>query len=130
MTPEIDNETMETIKRRTDIMSRVWEHYEHARKKHPYFADRLILKSDFLLWEHRLAGVRHWMGIERKKKMTSAETALLCENAEMFAAIEEGNTAAAIEEAYDAIAVLLRTIDVLEGRQPLGDPSKQSTTTK
>ena len=113
-----------------EMITKIREHYEHAKAKRPYFADRLILKSDFPLWEHRLAGVRHWMGIERKKKMTSAETVLLCENAEMFAAIEQGETAAAIEEAYDAIAVLLRTIDVLEGRQPLGDPSKQSTTTK
>lgn len=28
----------------------------------------------------------------------------------------------AVEECYDAIAVLLRTIDVLEGRQKLGKP--------
>ena len=128
MTPEIDNETMETIKRRTDIMSRVWEHYEHAREKHPYFADRLIVSGSTPLWSKRLEGVRSWLAKEIEKGKASAETVLLCENAEMFTEIEEGNTSAAIEEAYDAIAVLLRTIDVLEGRQPLGDPDKSTTT--
>ena len=34
--------------------------------------------------------------------------------------------AAAVEECYDAIAVLLRVIDVLEGRQPLGRPDNLS----
>lgn len=32
--------------------------------------------------------------------------------------------AAAVEECYDTIAVLLRMVDVLEGRQKLGKPNK------
>lgn len=34
----------------------------------------------------------------------------------MLYAFTAGNTAAAVEECYDAIAVLLRVVDVLEGR--------------
>jgi hypothetical protein len=44
----------------------------------------------------------------------------------MNEAIANGDTDAAIEEAYDAIAVLLRVIDVLEGHQELGSPNKES----
>ena len=33
-------------------------------------------------------------------------------------------TAAAVEELYDVIAVLLRTIDVIEGRYKLGKPEE------
>jgi hypothetical protein len=57
--------------------------------------------------------------------MVSTETVLLCEVAEMFAAIEHCKMKEAIEEAYDCIAVLLRIVDVLEGRQALGNPTKK-----
>lgn len=43
-------------------------------------------------------------------------------------AIANGNTAHAVEECYDAISVLLRTIDVLEGRQKLGKPETKGET--
>ena len=35
-----------------------------------------------------------------------------------------GHPELAVEECYDAIAVLLRVIDVLEGRQELGRPER------
>ena len=50
--------------------------------------------------------------------------ALNCEVEEMLNAIVHGETEKAIEEAYDVIAVLMRVIDVLEGRQTLGKPKK------
>ena len=37
-----------------------------------------------------------------------------------------GNAERAVDEAYDAIAVLLRIIDVLEGRQKLGKPEENA----
>jgi hypothetical protein len=37
----------------------------------------------------------------------------------------KGDIAAAVEECYDAIAVLLCVVDVLEGRQALGNPAKK-----
>lgn len=50
------------------------------------------------------------------------DTLLNCEVWEVHEAIMKGDTAQAVEECYDAIAVLLRVVDVLEGRQKLGKP--------
>lgn len=44
--------------------------------------------------------------------------------AEVCNAIARGDNAHAVEECYDTIAVLLRMVDVLEGRQCLGKPEK------
>jgi uncharacterized protein YabN with tetrapyrrole methylase and pyrophosphatase domain len=46
-----------------------------------------------------------------------------CECWEVAEALANGDTAHAVEELYDCVAVLLRTIDVLEGRQKLGKPT-------
>jgi hypothetical protein len=51
-----------------------------------------------------------------------------CEVWEAMEAFVNGNTAHAVDECYDAIAVLLRTIDVLEGRQKLGKPETKGET--
>lgn len=40
----------------------------------------------------------------------------------MSAALANGDKAQAVEELYDVIAVLLRTVYALEGRQKLGRP--------
>lgn len=55
--------------------------------------------------------------------MVKPTTILECEMAEVHEAYARGEMAHAVEECYDAIAVLLRTIDVLEGRQAFGDPN-------
>ena len=49
---------------------------------------------------------------------------VLCEMWEVNEAIADGDTARAVEECYDVIAVLLRAIDVIEGRQKLGKPEE------
>lgn len=45
---------------------------------------------------------------------------------EVFEALVSGDKTHAVEELYDCVAVLLRTIDVLEGRQKLGKPETNS----
>ena len=45
-----------------------------------------------------------------------------CEVWEATEALANGDKAQAVEELYDCISVLLRTVDVLEGRQALGKP--------
>ncbi len=118
----------ELIARRATTMERIWEHYEHAREKHPYFCDIIDtnnLPFDFAGWSledcrNRLAhasatGVVTWLDL------------LDCEKYEAQVEINRGNSAAAIDECLDAIAVLLRVIDVLEGRQKLGKPEKGAT---
>lgn len=113
----------ELIARRADAMERIWEHYEHAREKHPYFCDDISLEIQefdhvgFMLSDYRKR-IEHSM-----QRRCLAWTDLLgCETYEVLEALQKGDPAAAIEEAYDAIAVLLRVVDVLEGRQKLGEP--------
>ena len=43
---------------------------------------------------------------------------------EIIDALVRGDHAAAIAEIMDAVSVLLRVADVLQGRQELGDPAK------
>jgi hypothetical protein len=50
---------------------------------------------------------------------------LTCELFEAEKEMAVGNKKRAIEELLDMIAVCLRGIDVLEGRQALGDPAKK-----
>ena len=104
-------------------IEKIQEHYDHAREKHPCFCD--IIKDNDLPFD--FAG---WHLGECRKRLVHAKAAnvvcwdelLDCEKYEAMVEINSGNAAAAVEECYDAIAVLLRTIDVLEGRQKLGKP--------
>ena len=107
--------------------ARIAAHYDHARAKHPRFADLFYRGekkesfkgfADYLLYKWREAVAT---GIERND--LDAISVLMCEMAETIHAYAHGNKAAAVEECYDAIAVLLRMVDVLEGRQALGDPN-------
>ena len=103
------------------VESRIWAHYDHAREKHPHFCDELTR------WEQHAAMLLEY---ESRRNLATrveigdfgADDVLQCELAELMNAVLNGHTADAIEEAYDCIAVLLRVIDVLEGRQQLGKP--------
>lgn len=115
-----------------EIIEKIREHYEHAKKKHPYFCDRLYLsqgmstKEDMLSYlQSKLKRIRQSLAADKECGRLCADLVLNCELVEIEEAICLGNTAAAIEECYDAIAVLLRIIDVLEGRQTLGNPAKK-----
>lgn len=109
------------------VVLKIAEHYCHAKRKHPYFADMLFLWDDNDVEEAKryLESVRMLLNIERKQGRVYAETLANCEVAEVCDAIARGDKAAAVEECYDAIAVLLRMVDVLEGRQKLGKPKDE-----
>lgn len=107
------------------VVLKIAEHYRHAKRKHPYFADRLFIDdNDAEEAKRDLESVRMLLNIERKQGKVYAETLANCEVAEVCDAIARGDKAAAVEECYDAIAVLLRVVDVLEGRQALGKPKE------
>lgn len=107
-------------------IEKIQEHYDHAREKHPYFADRLFIDdNDAEEAKRDLESVRILLNIERKQGKVYAETLANCEVAEICEVLARGDKTAAVEECYDAIAVLLRLIDVLEGRQQLGRPEKR-----
>lgn len=104
---------------------RVAKHYAHAREKHPYFCDVItraelpdIQQARKYIQEANEAGYAvcdvRAVNLITDKLMEILESHL------------KGDTARAVERCYDAIAILLRTIDVLEGRQKLGKPENES----
>jgi hypothetical protein len=102
-------------------ISNILKHYAHAKEKHPYFCDIITCISESGA-DTRLDIYRSTLKAEADNGCVKADTVLMCEFYEAIQAYKHGDTANAIEECYDAIAVLLRTIDVLEGRQKLGKP--------
>ena len=102
--------------------ARIAAHYEHARAKHQCFADLMFVKEEEPSFvENAASRLEIWRMITSLGK-TDAESVLMCEFAEARHAYAQGNKAAAVEELYDTVAVLLRMVDVLEGRQKLGNP--------
>lgn len=103
---------------------RVEKHYAHAVQKHPHFCDRLL--PDWPIRE-----IKNCIAVNLDRARTRIKAGVRdhnllwneiadCEVWEATEALANGDTAHAVEECYDAIAVLLRTIDVLERRQALG----------
>lgn len=113
---------------------RIESHYAHAREKHPYFCDKLlpnrvracIMEGDdvYQAIVANLKFARRVIEVSKKNNNTTWFEILNCEVLEALETIASGDTAAAVEELYDCVALLLRTIDVLEGRQPLGKPEE------
>ena len=102
--------------------ARIAAHYEHARAKHPYFVDAMFVKEKEKSFANDAdSRLSIWRIIASLGK-TDAESVLMCELAEARQAYAQGNKAAAVEELYDTVAVLLRMVDMLEGRQKLGNP--------
>lgn len=135
------NEQIPMDRRYTEAMAefyahhsdRICNHYIHAREKHSYFCDTIApvdldkedkegLADYREAVKRRLSDMRSDIEVLIKKGELDWNDLVLCELWEVDEAIANGDTAHAIDECYDAIAVLLRTIDVLEMRQKLGKP--------
>lgn len=102
-------------------VSNILEHYAHAKEKHPYFCDLVLWDDEPSFTAGSLRVARARLKVAIKSNSVSAINDLLdCELREFSDALANGDKAQAVEELYDAIAVLLRTIDVIEGRQKLG----------
>ena len=116
------------------------KHYRHARAKHPYFADGISYSErtgDDIRDQIRAKYANGLLTIRRRFVREAsdigcimAECVLDCEIAEVYSALAHGDTAHAVEECYDVIAVIMRMIDVLQGRQALGKPMKRKTNKK
>ena len=102
---------------------RALDHYRHALEKHPYFADTLASRSAI---KELVANELEWQRVKLQNEIDDGRaTAFQVANVEIMEicdAIVKGDIAAAVGECYDAIAVLLRMVDALEGRQKLGKP--------
>lgn len=110
--------------RRRETFAEIERHYNRAKERHPYFCDRLFstwagcnIKE---LTRRTLDDIRARIKDGGRYGNLMWSEILDCEVCEVTDAIVNGDTEAAVNECYDCIAVLLRTIDVLEGRQKLG----------
>lgn len=107
------------------VVSAIERHYNHAKEKHPYFCD--IVTRD--LWtvkdiQDNLKRVRQYIEQDIARHEVEAMSILICEIREFEEAMTLKDTTAAVEELYDVIAVCMRIIDVLDGRQELGRPKE------
>ena len=107
------------------VVAAIERHYNHAREKHPYFCD--MVTRD--LWavkdiQDHIKIIRQYIEQDIARHEVEAMSLLICETREFEEAMTLKDTAAAVEELYDVIAVCLRIIDVLEGRQALGMPKE------
>ena len=113
------------------IAMKIAEHYCHAKRKHPYFCD--VCSPNWMTIEHQKKTIAYALNMSRidisddiARGRLMWDTLLNCEVWEVHDALLRGDNAHAVEECYDAIAVLLRVVDVIEGRQELGKPRKGS----
>lgn len=107
-----------------EIIEKIEKHYIHAKQKHPYFCDKLTYLNDASA-DSALCSSRNILNNSIKSGHVSFMDVIACEIFEAIKEIANGNKERAIEELLDMIAVCLRGIDVLEGRQELGDPAKK-----
>jgi hypothetical protein len=111
-----------------ETIEKIQQHYNHAKQKHPYFCDCLDPHGRTMPG-HGAAKTLEYVRECNKKSIDKGNIGwhdiLCCEIWEVYEALSRNDKEQAVEELYDSIAVLLRTIDVLEGRQALGDPAKK-----
>lgn len=129
---------MITIPNAIRMINRITAHYVKAVEKHPYFCDRFLpylyisqtdsdTRKDL---RELLKSNRAKIATAERNAMVTPEILLLCELAEVYEALSRNDKAAAVDECYDCIAVLLRMVDVLEGRQKLGKPDGEEKGTE
>ena len=115
---------------KANFMERVLSHYEHARKKHSHFCDSLFsprrLNCDGGPDSH-LKLSRKMLRTRIRQRDCDFIDLADCEMAEMYSAYMRGDFGDAVDECFDIIAVLLRAIDFLEGRQKLGNSASKTS---
>ena len=101
----------------TDFYQRVAAHFLKAVRKHPRFADALDKYTDVKFAKAALEKMRDKLDFMRECDAVSADDLVECELLEAWCAPSEQET---ISELYDAVAVLMRMIATVEGKQKLG----------
>ena len=113
----------------TDFYLNAARHYSKAVRKHPRFADALFSTSErnerirataLSQAECGLEEMREDIYLSTRDGTLEASCLLSCEIAEAEVEHMRGNAAETIGELYDAVAVLMRMIAVVEGKQKLG----------
>ena len=112
----------------TDFAHNAAIHYAKALRKPPRFADAL-----FSMWEYNpnrenvldeididFAEAREDLRVDERHKAVVAGSIISVKTLGAFIEYLRGDKAACVEELYDAVAVLMRMIAVVEGKQQLG----------
>ena len=100
-----------------DFYLKCAKHFLKAVRKHPRFADALHGYRDSEMVKTYLKGCREILVSKRQNSKVYATDLLECEILEAWCAPNDQET---ISELYDAVAVLMRMIAVVEGKQRLG----------
>ena len=95
-------------------------HFLKAVRKHPRFADALFGDDAADDAQDVLDAMRRELDYLEKNNWLDASALATCEIAEAQLANAQGDNAACVDELYDAVAVLMRMIAVVEGKQKLG----------
>ena len=95
-------------------------HFLKAVRKHPRFADALFGDDAPDDAQDVLDAMRRELDYLAKNNWLDASALATCEIAEAQLANAHGDKAACVDELYDAVAVLMRMIAVVEGKQKLG----------
>lgn len=99
-----------------DFAARCEEHYHKAITKHPHFVDSLFEARNLQDAERTLVCARALLADARRDKSVTAEGLLACEMAEAIVEYGKWDNDKAIDECYDAIAVIMRIITTIEGK--------------
>ena len=109
---------------------RAYEHFVKATGKHPRFADHLFdFRADQADIREEMKPMAMGLLESYRKDIAHCDRngcleaweIERCEMAEAYVAHVNGDKAACVSELYDAVAVLMRMIAVVEGKQKLGE---------
>ena len=113
----------------TDFAHNAALHFAKALRKHPRFADKLFYECEsyysakdaaLAIAEDDLNDERQDLYLAQKTCGVDSWSLISCEVLEAYVAHLKGDKAACVDELYDAVAVLMRMIAVVEGKQKLG----------
>lgn len=91
------------------MCNKITEHINKAYLKHPLFVDRLPAKTPQAA-EANLALCREQLARKKELLLVEPDDLLTCEMAEVWEAYAKGDIDNAIDEVFDAIAVLVRLV--------------------
>jgi replication-associated recombination protein RarA len=107
-----------------EAIKKAKQHYDHACKKHPFFADDVCSNNIWCNYENDAKYLKNYLEYQNhlhenpnEESYCMAKDVLDAELAEIYATYCNGDYDQAVEEIYDAIAVLLRMEDMIKDKK-------------
>ena len=108
----------------TNFSGRSYTHFVDSIGKRPRFVDALFGEEEKEDAEYLLERARHEVDYLAKHNWLSGDVLAHCALDEAQLAHAQGDKTATISHLYDAVAVIMRMISVIEDRQNLGGDEK------